>query len=291
MWGLAATHTLPAPHLHPHPVPQPDRASQSAATPTPAAVALAAWQQDQSEREYLSGCRCLSHHCRKPKKARRGKRRQDRPRGGGEAEQRERRRRQQISVSNPNSAASAPRPGSSPAGQGLQLRCRSPNRCTVGPAGLRQAPESAREAPGLARQPRLTAASEAAAPAPPDVTRPPASAPRGAEPRLLGHLATTGSDGSSTSTAGLDKVLHKPTPLPPPKDKSWLAPPSPTSPRICSKKLGWGPSHFRDGLSGTRVSPHRAMGPHCFTRPLILTLPSACNPVNAASGSYAQMRP
>ena len=47
------------------------------------------------------------------------------------------------------------------------------------------------EAPGLVRQLRLTAASVAAAPAPPDVMHPPSSAPRGVEPLLLSHLATT----------------------------------------------------------------------------------------------------
>ena len=78
---MAVTHTLPAPRLHPHPRPQP--AEQVHQPPPPpqqpaATITLAAWQQGQSKQEYLSGCRCLSHHCRKPKKARRGKRRKDR---------------------------------------------------------------------------------------------------------------------------------------------------------------------------------------------------------------------
>ena len=152
---MAVTHTLPAPRLHPHPRPQP--AEQVHQPPPPpqqpaATITLAAWQQGQSKQEYLSGCRCLSHHCRKPKKARRGKRRKDR--GGrthtgrtGQGREGKRPNRgkgggdRRLVYQLPTMQPQLPGPGSSPAGQRLQLRGGSPRRCRVGMARLRQAPE------------------------------------------------------------------------------------------------------------------------------------------------------
>lgn len=85
-----------------------------------------------------------------------------------------------------------PGPAAPRLANGCSSDAEGPTGARWGRPGSGRHRRGAREAPGLVRQPRLTAASVAAAPAPPDVMCPPSSAPRGAEPLLLGHLATTG---------------------------------------------------------------------------------------------------
>lgn len=115
---------------------QVDRGRQPAPTPTPAAcchhhAGNPAAGPEQARVPF--GLSVPVSSLQKTRESQGRKQRKDRRREGGreggkETEQRERRRRQEISASNPNNAASASRPGSSPAGQGLQLRCRSPHR-------------------------------------------------------------------------------------------------------------------------------------------------------------------
>lgn len=163
---------------------QPGRQMKSPPPPQqPAAIALATRQQDQNKQEYLSGCRCLSHHCRKPKKARTGKRRDrrgwthrgrtdrgregkrpNRGKGGGD------RLVHQIPTMQPQL------PGQQlPSLQMAVTRMQKPHRCTEGHPGSCGHHRGA----GPVLRFRLMAASVAAAPAPPDVMHPPSFAPRG----------------------------------------------------------------------------------------------------------------
>lgn len=192
----------------------PNQTEQVSQPPPPpqqpaATITLAAWQQDQSKQEYLSGCRCLSHHCRKPKKARRGKRRKDR--GGwthtgrtGQGREGKRPNRgkgggdRRLVYQIPTMQPQLPGPAAPQLANGCSSDAEAPAGARWGWPGSGRHPRGTREAPGLVRQLRLTAASVAAAPAPPDVMHPPSSAPRGVEPLLLSHLATTSSDGSSS---------------------------------------------------------------------------------------------
>ena len=130
-----------SPHPHPSSLPPPSRWQPSSRT-----------RASKSTFRAVGACLIIAENQRKPGEERRkdrgrwtnteeGQMEGGREGGGKETEQRERRRRQEISASNPNNAASASQTGSFPAGKWLQLRCRSPHRCAVGTARLRQAPE------------------------------------------------------------------------------------------------------------------------------------------------------